>query len=554
MARGILTGGDGVSGQTGAQVIAMINNNFDELYRYDVTEYGAVHDLKTVTDGAMSSGSAVLTSASGLFTPDIVNKRVVVSRAGASGAPLRTTALSYQSPTQITLASANASGGSVSSQMVDWGTDDTVAIQAAINAVFAAKSGEVYFPVGRYMIDGDFQTSISGTNPNCQIYIPSVADSATQLGSITLRGEDAFILPTLRFRVEKTGVILKSTRVGSGTQPSVFGSIGLSGNYLDYNYCDVKMENIAVMVYTNNKAVPTTNGINFRHIATTILKNVSAGIDVGFHDSADPTSVECAGIHIGCRDNNGPNYLETCSATGFKYGFVLGEHTTVNNIYAFASVHGFVIPRQNYLVVGHMLAHYCKNQIYFPESAILGADHDDAKFGRVNLTLEMEDSSTGLWWDVTTFIIDSENVGRGQIKYMFLSGGVIRNDIAIATVTGGVNLDLVPTDGYMTLIATIGSNTNNYAPTNIGLADYMVITPSTSFDLTGIAGVRLVKGRKMRIRNAHASNNITCPHDSASSTAANRFLNPGGTSFVIGPGMTADFEYCTIASRWLKLS
>jgi hypothetical protein len=61
----------------------------------------------TQTDGAITSGQAILTSAAGAFTSADVGQPITVQGAGAAGADLNTTVLSYQSATQVTLA-ANA--------------------------------------------------------------------------------------------------------------------------------------------------------------------------------------------------------------------------------------------------------------------------------------------------------------------------------------------------------------------------------------------------------------------------------------------------------------
>lgn len=65
------------------------------------------------TDGVMTSASAVLTSATASFNPGMVGKTIAVSKAGNTGGtlPLYTTVLSYQSATQVTLATAGLQTG-----------------------------------------------------------------------------------------------------------------------------------------------------------------------------------------------------------------------------------------------------------------------------------------------------------------------------------------------------------------------------------------------------------------------------------------------------------
>lgn len=139
-------------------------------WAFDVTAaaYGAVGDAQVVADGAMSSGSAVLTSATANWPSSVVGKSISVKGAGATGVTtLVTTVASRQSATQITLSAANASGGAVSGAVVIWGTDDTAAIQTAVNAAEAYLAAgntyaQVYFPPRPYIVAGALNTSKSG--------------------------------------------------------------------------------------------------------------------------------------------------------------------------------------------------------------------------------------------------------------------------------------------------------------------------------------------------------------------------------------------------------
>lgn len=137
---------------------------------FDVTasSYGAVGDAQVVADGAMGSGSAVLTSATANWpSTGIVGKSISVKGAGPNGVTtLVTTIASRQSATQVTLSAANASGGAVSGAIVTWGTDDTAAIQAAVNAAETYLGthtyAQVYFPPRPYIVAGSLNTSKSG--------------------------------------------------------------------------------------------------------------------------------------------------------------------------------------------------------------------------------------------------------------------------------------------------------------------------------------------------------------------------------------------------------
>lgn len=93
----------------------------------------------------------------------------------------------------------------------------------------------------------------------------------------------------------------------------------------------------------------------------------------------------------------------------------------------------------------------------------------------------------------------------------------------------------------------IGANQNNYAPTGIGTASTLRVSASGAFNITGITGGSI--GRLLLLENV-GSFNITLTHDDASSTAANRFLLPGGASVVIAPNKSAAISYDATSGRW----
>lgn len=94
--------------------------------------YGAVADMVMARDGAITSGSAVFTSASANFIAGDAGKTIKVSGAGAGGVPLVTTILSRNSATSVTLATSAST--TVSGTLYFYGSDDTLAVQQAMLA------------------------------------------------------------------------------------------------------------------------------------------------------------------------------------------------------------------------------------------------------------------------------------------------------------------------------------------------------------------------------------------------------------------------------------
>jgi hypothetical protein len=136
---------------------------------FDITDpaYGAVGDAQVVGDGVMSSGVAVLTSATANFPVGIAGKAISVKGAGVNGVTTASgTVLVRTSANQLTLSFSNASGGALANAVVVWGTDNQTAIQAATDAAETYLAthtyAQVYVPPQPFIVAGALNTSKSG--------------------------------------------------------------------------------------------------------------------------------------------------------------------------------------------------------------------------------------------------------------------------------------------------------------------------------------------------------------------------------------------------------
>jgi hypothetical protein len=139
------TAGGGSVLASGSTTSRTLSQRFGEVFHVD--DYGAVGDGKYIPTTSITSGSATLTAGYAAFSSLDVGKTIIVDGAGASGANLETTILSFTSSTQIVLA-VNAST-TVTNKPTSLGTDDRAAIQAAVNAAVAANGGTINFTGGK---------------------------------------------------------------------------------------------------------------------------------------------------------------------------------------------------------------------------------------------------------------------------------------------------------------------------------------------------------------------------------------------------------------------
>jgi hypothetical protein len=97
--------------------------------------------------------------------------------------------------------------------------------------------------------------------------------------------------------------------------------------------------------------------------------------------------------------------------------------------------------------------------------------------------------------------------------------------------------------------AALSASQNDYAP---GVCDLLRLSSTTAVDITGLAA-GTVDGALRLLVNTNASGGaaITLKHESASSTAANRFRNATGGDYVLAAdGGSAVLTYSTAISRW----
>jgi len=324
---------------------------------FDVRTYGAKGDGQAATDGAITSGQAILVCATSKpFKAADVGKTIMVKGALSSGATtLVTTIASYQSPSQVTL-SATATN-TITGALVMWATDDTVALQAAINAAFAYGqtngTGIVWVPpTGNGTFYGVAGPLVAGgaTKANGQLIVPIQATTAGKVVLIIMGATDG---GATRHWEQKIPQLSGSTLVSfgafanataqtnalnaNGQAAVISGQTGANGYGTDallYNNVLVRMQNI--QVYTTHSLNGWTYGaLNFHGLAACALENFGYGTAATYApnggDYQNPNGFS-AGLAIGVllpsAGNNDNNQLRnvTCHG-GYTRAIFVTEHT-----------------------------------------------------------------------------------------------------------------------------------------------------------------------------------------------------------------------------------
>lgn len=183
-------------------------------------EHGALRDCVSLVDAAIDESTTTLTSASASFSAGDVGKVIVVSGAGLTALKntLVSTIASVTNSTTVEL--ADAASVTVSGARATYGTDDTAAIQAALDAAVTAgiadgtHYAEVVFSAGQYMVAGAL-VSGAPTYGNAQLTIPVIPE-AGQKFTLVLRGSgDATMAHWMQTVPQAGGTVLRSTLVGA---------------------------------------------------------------------------------------------------------------------------------------------------------------------------------------------------------------------------------------------------------------------------------------------------------------------------------------------------
>lgn len=336
---------------------------------FNVTDpaYGAKGDARVVADGAMTTGSTTLTSATLALTSADVGKYVSVKGAGANGVTTLIAVINtVDSPTSATLSVANASGGGVTGAIVIVGTDDTTAIQAAVDAAeayLAAGHGyaQVHFPPRAYVIAGPLNNTKSGNGQIVfGVYVMTAvkkmlefASDVTGAGAVRtwLQGVPQFAGACLISFGVYASVSAQISNINADGNPAVLSGPNEGFGYgVAANFSNIipALRNISFLTAHSSFGL-TYGAANFWGCANAHLENVStstAGVVTGT-DYSSP-GVFGTGLSVGLMlpapGNN--DYVVGKNVSiggGYTYAMFITEHAVMDRYMALYCWAGLVV-------------------------------------------------------------------------------------------------------------------------------------------------------------------------------------------------------------------
>lgn len=224
----------------------------------------------------------------------------------------------------------------------DGRTDDTAAIQSAIDAAYAhaaggAGHGRVLFDAKTYVLASAPRRPIAGgLSVSAQLLIPRRIDgpmvNVELVGAGTQQGKQD-VFGTAQ---QTGGTLLLSTVTGTwrghdeGAPPAVLGSMR-GEDWGGFNRVTVAISGIAVVTPGN----PTLMGINMMWAPQVRLNSIRIDTVEDLVRVTEPTHTWATALVLPYVSNNAMVYVRDVSIVGFYTGIMFGEHTDISSALCF---------------------------------------------------------------------------------------------------------------------------------------------------------------------------------------------------------------------------
>lgn len=296
-------------------------------------------------------------------------------------------------------------------------TDDTLAIQSAINFAAQKGGGRVLFPFTPtgYRIASPGIEEFEGRKVRAQIVIPPGS------ANIYLEGEmPCSMLYEYQVRSMDCPGIFTPTRFGENkiTNTTLFSDwdapevhdpeerpwsviAAPEGDICKgkFSVSKFSMANLEVRVpMRHDKMYPTQSGANLQNIARTWVKDCQFCLGENVGDAVLKKELLENPCHtVGLMmsgDQNDNNVLTNVSVQGFKYGFVLGEHVVADYLYVHNCEEGIVFHDCSHVsMINHVVAQHNKRILTTTRENLFGHEKGPCFVQVGNINFE---SGTGI--------------------------------------------------------------------------------------------------------------------------------------------------------------
>lgn len=427
-----LQGPTGATGATGAQGPAGTGAGFidgaTQTLRVQDVLFGAEGDGILVRDANITSGTAALTSSEAAFTSADIGKHVLVVGAGASGADLSTT---IQSVAAGTATLATNAGTTVVSGWCVYGTDDTDAIEDAIDYLVSNGGGRLVFDDGIYIVAGALRTTIFGTGYYHQIGIRQVDQNSEAVNVEILGARKMGYYPGWdagggvgEVGPFEQGVILQSMLVGctpdgSDHRPGMIGA--KHGGWTNVN---LDVSNIHFRTSVDPSLVP----LDCLNVLSANVEDCGFSTMSGVGIPIEPTNFCGVAYQAPQQNNDVMNTIRNLTICGYYVGLLPGEHLASDGTIAIDNCYVAIgMNACNHAIhLGRVTAQWCPYVVTYVDPTD-GVSEDGLPSGRMHMDidyLDIEDATGSggfAWGEPIKHVADGPSgtggTWYGRVKY-----------------------------------------------------------------------------------------------------------------------------------------
>lgn len=287
-------------------------------------------------------------------------------------------------------------------------TDDTKAIQKAIDFLDSRGGGRLFFPYtpkGYLLASPGKEYDSMGRLVRAQLIIPTEADN------ICLEGEfPCAQLYTYQVRpLESVQMHYTPTRFGNMGMPNTCLHSTWDAPQIDDpeqrpwaviaapegDSCDGRfsrgmfsIKNLEIRVHLDTaKMYPTTSAAFLKNVSRLLVQDSQFCLDEQVGDtmlekSLQPNPCHCVGLHTSGNQND-DQILRNVAVQGFRYGYVMGEHICADYLYAHNCEEAIVFHDATHMsTIGHIVAQHNRVILSTTRGRLFGNNAD-----RVNLTI-----------------------------------------------------------------------------------------------------------------------------------------------------------------------